>query len=211
MLFSFVICFVSILIAFAAHEYSHAVMANKLGDPTPKYEGRLTLNPLVHLDLAGALVLMVSLFVSGGRVLLGWGKPVQFNSEALKDPVVDGGLVAFAGPFANLLLAVIAGLPVKLFGMYLLPELEDALTIFAGVNVALFLFNMICFPPLDGWKVLQVFLPRSLAYKMRDLEARAGLVPMYCLMACIWLGGSVFLGVPYRALMQALVGRLPLQ
>src|SRR5690606_15781069 len=79
--------FVSILVAFAVHEYAHARVAYQLGDPTPKYEGRLTLNPLVHVDPVGALVLMISLVISQGRLLVGWGKPVRFDSDNLKDAI----------------------------------------------------------------------------------------------------------------------------
>lgn len=206
----FVFCFISILLAFAFHEFAHALTAYKLGDPTPKYEGRLTLNPLVHLDWAGAIVLMISLFTTGGRVVLGWGKPVQYNSEAMKDPVLHGGMVAFAGPFANFVFAVIAGLPVKL-GLITIPIIQDAFTILAGVNIALFIFNMIPFPPLDGWKVLQIFLPSSLTSKMRDLEASAGMIPMYCLMAFIFFFGRWILSPPYAMMMAVFVGRMPLQ
>ena len=207
---AFVCCFISILLAFAIHEYAHAITAYKLGDPTPKYEGRITLNPFVHLDVVGAIVLMLSLLSTGGRVVIGWGKPVRFNSEAMSDPILHGAMVAFAGPFSNFLLAVVAGLPVKL-GLVPIPVLADALAILAGVNVALFIFNMIPFPPLDGWKVLQAFLPRSVAYQMRNVEASWGMVPMYGLMGVIYLFGGFILGPPYAFIMAVLVGRLPIQ
>lgn len=200
----------SILLAFAAHEFSHALTAYKLGDPTPKYEGRLTLNPIRHLDLVGSLVLLLSFATSQGTLVLGWGKPVQFNSEAMKDPIVDGGLVAAAGPFANLIVAIIVGLPVKL-GMVPIPLLEDILAIFAGVNIALFVFNMIPFPPLDGWKVLQIVMPRSLAYEMKSCESRFGLWPMYTLMGLIFFFGAYIIGPPYHFLLEVLVGRMPIQ
>ncbi|MCR5661229.1 MAG: site-2 protease family protein [bacterium] len=209
-LIKFVFCFISILLAFAFHEFAHALTAYKFGDPTPKYEGRLTLNPFVHLDLIGAVVLMISLFTTGGRVVVGWGKPVQYNSQAMKDPILHGGMVAFAGPFANLIFAIIAGLPVKL-GLIPIPIIQDALTILAGVNIALFIFNLIPFPPLDGWKVLQIFVSSSLADKMCDWETRAGMVPMYCLMGFIFLFGKWILSPPYAFLMAIFVGRMPLQ
>ena len=210
-LLAFIFCFVSILCAFAAHELAHGYMANALGDPTPKYEGRLTLNPIKHLDFAGAAVLMVSLLFTGGRVVVGWGKPVRFNTEAMRSPIVDGAMVALAGPLSNFFLALCAGLPVK-FGLFSsLPVLEDACTIFAGVNIALFIFNLIPFPPLDGWKVIQAVLPSSVAYKMKDIENGWGMWPLYALMAVVYFLGSSLLGPIYRIFMEVLVGRMPMR
>ena len=203
--------FVSILVAFTVHEYAHGRAAYALGDPTPKYEGRLTLNPLVHLDLVGALVLFLSLATTGGRVVVGWGRPVQFSSDALRDPVRDGALIALAGPGANLVLGLLAGLPVKLGLLQGVPLAEDALTTLTAVNVALFLFNLIPFPPLDGWKVLQLFVPRSFAWDMKSFEARSGMTPLFCLMGFLYLFGSYVLGPPYAFLMALLAGRMPLQ
>ncbi len=208
---AFIFCFVSILIAFAVHELSHGYMAYTLGDPTPKYEGRLTLNPLKHLDYVGALVLMCSLLLTGGKVVVGWGKPVRFNTDAMRNPIRDGAIVALAGPLSNFLLAMCAGLPVKFGLLRSMVVVEDAFAIFAGVNVALFIFNMIPFPPLDGWKVLQLILPESLAYKMKELEANWGMWPLYALMAVVYLFGSRLLGPIYQLIMAIMVGRLPIR
>ncbi len=203
--------FLSILVAFAIHEYAHGMVAYSLGDPTPKYDGRLTPNPLVHLDLMGAAVLFLSLVATQGRAVVGWGRPVQFNSEALRDPIRDGALIAFAGPGSNLALALLAGLPVKFGLLQALPLAEDALTILTAVNVAMFFFNLIPFPPLDGWKVLQAFVPRSFAWDMKRFETRSGMIPLFCLMGFIFLFGRYVLGPPYVFLMTLLAGRLPLQ
>lgn len=208
---AFIFCFISILCAFAAHELAHGYAAYSLGDPTPKYEGRLTLNPFSHLDIAGAVVLMFSLLFTGGKVVVGWGKPVRFSTEAMRSPITDGALVALAGPLANFFLALCAGLPVKFGVLAALPVVEDAFAIFAGVNIALFIFNLIPFPPLDGWKVLQLVMPTSLAYKMKHIETRWGMVPLYCLMAVVYIFGSTLLGPIYRLFMEVLVGRLPLR
>jgi Zn-dependent protease len=207
----FLLLFLSILVAFSAHEYAHGRMAYWLGDPTPKYEGRLTLNPLLHLDLVGAVVLFFSLATTGGRVVVGWGKPVQFNSDALRDPIRDGALIAFAGPGANLVLAILAGLPVKLGLLQALPLAEDALTILTAVNIALFIFNLIPFPPLDGWKILQAFMPREFAWEMKRFETRVGMIPLLCLMGIIFFFGTYILGPPYAFLMEMLAGRMPLR
>lgn len=201
--------FVAILMGFSIHEFAHAAMAYRLGDPTQKYEGRLTLNPLVHTDWIGAAALLLSLIATQGRCIIGWGKPVAINAESLNDPIVDGGVCSFAGPFANFLLALCAGLPVK-FGLFdSLPLVAYFFTVLASVNIALFIFNMIPFPPLDGWKFLQVFVPRDMAYKMRDFETRIGSVPMYVFMAAVVFLGPKFLGPIYMALLNLLIGRLP--
>ncbi|MGM9998315.1 MAG: site-2 protease family protein [Candidatus Bruticola sp.] len=201
--------FVAVLIGFSVHEFAHAAMAYRMGDPTQKYEGRLTLNPLVHVDWVGAAALLLSLTLTGGRCIVGWGKPVAINAESLNDPIVDGGVCSFAGPFANFLLALCAGLPVK-FGLFAsLPMVAYFLTVLASVNIALFIFNMIPFPPLDGWKFLQVFVPRNLAYKMRDWETSIGSAPMYVFMAVVVIFGPRFLGPVYMALLGLLVGQLP--
>ena len=201
--------FVSILMGFAIHEFAHAAMADYMGDPTPKYEGKLTLNPFVHLDITGAIVLLLSLLFTQGRCIVGWGKPVAINSEAMNNPIVDGGICSFAGPFANFLLAMCAGLPVK-FGLFQsILILKDFLTILASINIALFIFNMIPFPPLDGWKFLQVFVPTDFAYTMRDWETRIGSVPMYCLMAVVIFFGPHFIGPFYMKLLSIFIGRMP--
>lgn len=204
----FIFAVISILIGFACHESAHAAVAYRLGDPTPKYEGRLTLNPIKHLDWFGAAVLMLTLFFTGGRCVVGWGKPVAINTESLNDPIVDGGVCSFAGPFANFLIVLIAGLPVK-FGLVPIPLLEDFLTILASVNLALFIFNMLPFPPLDGWKFLQVFVPRNWAYTMREWEINIGSTPLYCLMALIVVLGPMVIGPLYAQLLGFFVGRLP--
>lgn len=192
--------FPSILLAFTVHEYSHARAAVGLGDPTPKYEGRLTLNPIVHTDPVGAAILLITLLASGGRAVIGWGKPVQFNSDALRDPIRDGALIAFAGPLSNFVLAFLAGLPLKL-GLLAHPLGVKALVTLVAVNVALGLFNLIPFPPLDGWKVLGAFMPRGTAWDMKRFEARAGMTPMLVLMVFMWLFGSYLLYPPFSFLM----------
>lgn len=197
--------FPSILLAFTVHEYAHARTAVSLGDPTPKYEGRLTLNPVVHTDPMGALVLLVTLVMTGGRAVIGWGKPVQFNSDALREPIRDGALIAFAGPLSNFVLAFLAGLPLKL-GLVSHPLAVQALVTFVSINIALGLFNLIPFPPLDGWKVLGAFVPRGLAWDMKRFEARAGLGPMLGLMAFMMLFGGYVLYPPFSFLKTLFTG-----
>jgi Zn-dependent protease len=149
---------ITLVIAFTVHEFAHAWTADRLGDNTPRQNGRLTLNPLVHLDLLGTLMLLFAGF--------GWAKPVPINPMALRRRGVM--LVAAAGPLSNLLLAVLAAIPFQtgLLGLVgpatrLLPSLSSFLQLFIFVNLILLLFNLIPISPLDGEKVLSYFLPSS--------------------------------------------------
>ncbi len=149
----FIFLVASLLIAITVHETMHAWTANRLGDPTAKYMGRISLNPLHHLDPIGTL----AIFLVG----IGWGKPVQINYSNLKNPRLDSALVSLAGPASNLVIAIIFSIPVAL-------KLVDPSSIFyyfifaiVFINIILMIFNLIPIPPLDGSKVLYYFLPRS--------------------------------------------------
>ena len=158
--------FLYIIIVFSAvfHEYFHGWTANFLGDPTAKYSGRLTLNPLKHLDPLGTVILpLFLLFFVGG--FIGWAKPVPYNPYNLKDQKWGSTKVAFSGPLANFILAVIFGLVVR-FGVIsgYLPigsVSYVALTWIVYVNIFLGLFNLIPIPPLDGSKLLMDLFPGS--------------------------------------------------
>lgn len=150
---------ITLLIAFTFHEFSHAAVATLLGDETPRRFGRLTLNPLAHLDPMGTIILMVAGF--------GWAKPVPVDPVALRRRSSAGMmLVSLAGPLTNLILAVIAAVPLRLGWVSLftpsgaiLPSFGNFLLEFIFVNLALFLFNLIPLAPLDGEKVITFFLP----------------------------------------------------
>ncbi len=138
------------LLAISVHECAHGYAAFKLGDPTPKLYGRITLNPLAHLDLIGTIMLIIFHF--------GWAKPVPIDLSYFKKPRRDIVIVSLAGPTANLLLAIAFGLLIRI-----LPPISWALfrMLFYGVliNLALMAFNLIPIPPLDGSKVLYMLLP----------------------------------------------------
>jgi len=150
---------ITLLIAFTVHEFSHAWTADRFGDDTPRYNGRLTLNPSVHLDLMGTLML---LFVG-----FGWAKPVPVNPYTLRRRSPSAMMwVSLAGPLSNLLLAVIAAIPLRL-GLVpysassgrLFPTPSGFLLEFIFVNLALALFNLIPLAPLDGDKVAEFLFP----------------------------------------------------
>lgn len=150
---------ITLLIAFTIHEFAHAASADALGDSTPRMHGRLTLNPIAHLDVMGTITLMFAGF--------GWAKPVPVNPYALRRKTSAGlMLVSLAGPASNLMLAVIAAIPLRLRWVPLvastgpiLPSMGEFLLEFLFVNLALFLFNLIPLAPLDGEKVITFFLP----------------------------------------------------
>ena len=165
---------IALLIAISVHEWAHAFTATKLGDPTPGHEGRLTVNPLAHIDLLGALM-----FVTVG---FGWAKPVPINPVYFKRMKRDVCLTAIAGPLSNLILALIAFIGLRLLGFpvnaspwsLLQMDIDGNVTrIFLGqvlrgslfANLGLMAFNLIPIAPLDGSKVLEAFIPHHLADK----------------------------------------------
>ncbi len=157
-----------LLIALSFHEYAHARMADYLGDDTPYYQGRLTLNPLAHIDWLGFFMLLIARF--------GWAKPVQVNPMNFKGVDLRKGmmLVSLAGPGMNFLLAIVAALLMKF--VYSLPHTSNtivALTLLEPLllfNVVLGIFNLIPVPPLDGSKILAGILPESQGVLLDNLE-----------------------------------------
>lgn len=140
-----------LVIAVTIHEFSHAWVANKLGDPTAKLAGRISLNPLAHLDLVGTLMLLL--------IHIGWGKPVPVNPRYFQKPKRDEALTALAGPFSNFLLAALLTVPIKYFGNSMWHPVNNFLGILFDVCILLFAFNMLPFPPLDGSKIIGIFVP----------------------------------------------------
>ena len=141
-----------ILLALDVHECFHAWVADRLGDPTARYMGRISLNPLVHLDPVGSIMMLIAATTGRG---IGWGKPVPVNPRNLRyGPRVGMGIVSFAGPFANLLTATVIGLPLRL-NLHLPGSLSILLLEVVFINIGLAVFNLIPLPPLDGYGVVQ--------------------------------------------------------
>ncbi|MDO4759594.1 MAG: site-2 protease family protein [Candidatus Saccharibacteria bacterium] len=179
MVWGVVIIFAIILGSVILHELAHGLMAYWLGDMTAKEEGRLTLNPLKHIDPFSSILLPMMLYLAGGPVF-GGAKPVPINTRKLKWGEVGMALVAVAGPLTNLLLALVSFLVGHFSGwMY---EGEILKTIFQGmvlINLGFFAFNMLPIPPLDGSRVLYVLAPDGVRTMMTNLEQRAGILIIF--------------------------------
>ena len=195
-----VLSLVAVFAAIVFHEVSHGYIAYRLGDPTPKVRGRLTLNPLAHVDLIGTILVPLALVIMGSRFLFGWAKPVPINPNYFRKPFKGMLYVAISGPVTNLILAlvtagigraVLAAVPDSLlfyersFGAYLIQAVFYLFGFFVIINVILAVFNMIPIPPLDGSRVLTYFLPPEGKRVMLQLERYGFLI----LLALILLGG----------------------
>ena len=183
------IAFIVLLFSLTVHETAHAWTADRLGDPTARLLGRVSLNPVVHADLIGT-VLFPLLSMVGGVPLIGWAKPVPVNIARLRRHRSDYVLVAAAGPASNLILAMLAAsllalmpvAPMMVGGAEVSAPLLTLLTRALYVNVLLAVFNMLPIPPLDGGNVLGGVLPRPMAVRYDALVRPYGFVLLYALM-----------------------------
>ncbi|MEA2433202.1 MAG: hypothetical protein QOG54_659 [Actinomycetota bacterium] len=149
---AFILLAISLLLSIALHEYAHALAADLQGDRLPRAMGRLTLNPIKHLDPMGTILIFVAGF--------GWGKPVEFRPQALSSQRFGAALVALAGPTMNILLAVAGALAFRAaYGSIETLAVLRFLLVFVEINVLLAVFNLIPIPPLDGSRLLTIFLP----------------------------------------------------
>lgn len=200
---------VVLVVAFSVHEFAHAWTANYFGDDTPRSQGRLTLNPLVHIDPLGALLLIVAGF--------GWARPVMVDPVALeqRSPAAPM-LVALAGPASNLLLALAAAVPVQAGLVTLgqtssgfLPSAFQLIDEFVFINLLLMLFNLIPLAPLDGEKVLTYFLPPVGKRLMEQIRPYGPLLLMAMIFLLPYAGINLLdflIGEPIRALYFLLLG-----
>ena len=156
----FIVTMPLLLFSLMLHELAHGVVADKLGDPTPRQHGRLTLNPVSHLDLWGTVILVLSFVGSGGQFFFGWAKPVPISPWRFKDPQRGMMLVGAAGPVANYSLALISLGAIWLTYTWSL-FLAQALLLSFMLNIVLGTLNLVPIPPLDGSRVLGGFLPRK--------------------------------------------------
>ncbi|MBI3559729.1 site-2 protease family protein [Candidatus Gottesmanbacteria bacterium] len=170
----FLLWLIALVIAITIHEFAHAWAAEQLGDPTPRLMGRLTLNPLAHLDPLGTIMLLIARF--------GWGKPVQFDPFNLRNPRRDGAMISIAGPVSNLILAIACAIVLRFlfpyrFFLVTSPGLGIAAYFFMSLlqplivlNVVLAVFNLVPIHPLDGFKIVGGILPENFAKQWAELE-----------------------------------------
>lgn len=175
MLLQFIILIPLFLVVITVHEYSHGLVAEALGDPTPRAHGRLTMNPLAHLDPFGTILLPILLMFTFGHAF-GYAKPVPVDPRRFRNPRKGMMYVGLAGPLSNFGLAVASGLLLRLPGLLGLQILQMAplvgwlLMEFAVLNVIIGVFNLIPVPPLDGSRVIAGLLPRQLAHQYAKIE-----------------------------------------
>lgn len=159
-----------LLFSIIIHEVSHGFMALKLGDDTAKNAGRLTLNPLKHLDPVGSVIVPLLLYISRSSILIGWAKPVPYNPNLLHKDYKHGPLkVALAGPASNLIVAAIFGLIIRLTFSFLDPFAIMLLSYIVFLNSLLAIFNLLPIPPLDGSAIITAILPRRYSLVVQNL------------------------------------------
>lgn len=161
-----------LVMAISVHEFSHALAADRLGDPTARLAGRLTLNPMAHLDPIGTFLLFVAGF--------GWGKPVPFDPFNLKNVEKDAAIISFAGPFSNLIMAIVSSVILRLVVikipiLIVSAFLTQVLSLFIYFNIILAVFNLIPVHPLDGFKVIGGLLPKKYYSDWMELQ-RYGMI-----------------------------------
>ena len=183
------VAIIPVLFAITVHEVAHGWVASKFGDSTAKMLGRLSLNPVKHIDPVGTILVPALMLFLGG-FLFGWAKPVPVDSRNFKNPRYDMIWVAIAGPLSNLLMAFMWAIILKLCYVFLQSEhmLFDPLIAMAQIgiqiNIVLFVLNLIPIPPLDGSKVLMGLLPGSMSYKLSRIEPYG----FFIVLALIYLG-----------------------
>jgi len=181
----FVFVVIILIMSVVIHEVSHGYAALALGDPTAKYQGRLTLNPISHLDPIGSFLVPLLGYFAGGFII-GWAKPVPFNPYNLRNQKWGEAIVAVAGPLANIALAVIFGLIIRFAGPTFMSSAFLSLAAYVVIiNITLAIFNLMPIPPLDGSKVLFAFLP----YRWQSIRGyfeRYGLIVLLFFVFFLW-------------------------
>ena len=178
-----IVSIIILVMSVVIHELSHGYMAEILGDPTPRLQGRLTLNPQKHLDLVGSFIVPVITFFAG--FTFGWAKPVQWNPYNVKNKRWGELLISIVGPLSNFLIAIVFGIVIRFFGESLSPSFIQISLYVIAINIALAVFNLIPLPPLDGSKVLFALLPRRW-YRVREVLEQYSIFFFLILVFFLW-------------------------
>ncbi|MDR2066928.1 MAG: site-2 protease family protein [Endomicrobium sp.] len=168
------------------HEVSHGYIAHLRGDDTAKNLGRITLNPLVHLELFGSIVLPSMLLLMKAPILFGWAKPVPVNYANLKNPKLDTVTVSFAGPASNILLAIFSGIGIRFISHFsdgFCGSILTLLYVMLNVNLILAVINLIPIPPLDGSKIVAYFLPKNISRNYLNLNPFVCLIILFIVLS----------------------------
>ena len=211
---SVIVVAIMLLIAFPVHEFSHAFAAFRLGDATAKMFGRLTLNPVVHFDPVGGLLLAISFIGSNGSFGFGWAKPTPVNPLNLEGGRRGDAIVAAAGPISNFVLAVAGAIPLRYFvnNQNLIAEAPMVgliLSQFVFINLVLMVFNLSPIPPLDGSKVLFALVDRRTEYQIRPFLEQYGLLLLILLvLSSYFTGGTSILGRVLSPIVNGIYGFL---
>lgn len=195
------IFYVAVLImSVVIHEFAHGYSAYLMGDDMARLSGRLTLNPIKHLDLFGSVILPLLLVLSQSGFIIGWAKPVPYNPNNLKNYKKGTFVVAISGVLANLLIAIIFGLFIR-FALYVGVPISSPFFIISQIivitNIVLFLFNLIPIPPLDGSKILYAFIPARFRHIENFLETY-GVIGLIAFIIFIWKYFSPLIGILFK-------------
>ena len=183
---------IPVLFAITLHEAAHGWVASLFGDHTARMMGRVTLNPIKHIDPIGTILVPVALLLMPGGLIFGWAKPVPINFNALRSPRKDMIWVALAGPAANILMTVGWLLTITLTTNLNSPALAQMAAAGIFINLILAVFNLLPIPPLDGSRVVSALLPRPLAYKYNQLEQYG----FFILIGLMFIGGFTYIVWP---------------
>jgi len=217
LLAALIVVAIMLLVGFPVHEFSHALAAYRLGDSTARFMGRLTLNPIVHFDPLGGILLAITFIGSQGTFGFGWAKPTPVNPRNLEGGRYGEAMVAAAGPISNLVLAIAAAIPLRyvLSNLTLVDQIPtlllQVLYLFIVINLVLMIFNLFPIPPLDGSKVLFAFLPPQVAWRWRPILEQYGFILLFLIFFVLpAVGmpiGTRIVGEIINALLGFLLGR----
>jgi Zn-dependent protease len=189
-----IITLVILILSIVLHEVAHGYAANWLGDPTARLAGRLSANPLLHIDPIGSVLVPGVLYLTGASFLFGWAKPVPYNPYNLNNQKWGEAIVAAAGPLTNLLLALIFAIVIRFASVLSLSQsFTEMASYIVYINVLLAIFNAIPFPPLDGSKIIEPFLPLGLALKYRAVKNYMENLGLIGLFLCVFVFMQIFI------------------
>lgn len=199
---------VALIISIILHEMAHGYAANALGDPTARLQGRLSPNPLVHLDLLGSIILPALLFFSNAGILFGWAKPVPYNPYNLSNQKWGEAMVAIAGPAVNVFLAIVFSIIIRSAEVLSLgASFIQMAWYIVHINILLALFNMLPIPPLDGSKILMAILPYKLQQKYKQFTMWIEQYGIFAMFAFIFIFLQVF-ATPFFGFVSTVVSLL---